>query len=346
VPDASDAVAALQRIAYLLEERLEPPYRVRAFRGAAASLQRAGVDEVARLHAAGRLTDLAGIGEKTAKVVDEALRGEVPGYLSRLEDERPDPANLPGAALRARLRGDCHSHSDWSDGGSPIREMAQAARVLGHEYLVLTDHSPRLTVAHGLDRGRLEEQLEVVAAVNEEMASDGGPAFRLLTGIEVDINEDGTLDQDDDLLARLDVVVASVHSKLRMDPAPMTRRMCVALANPHVDILGHCTGRMVVGKGRPESQFDSDLVFEAARTFDKAVEINCRPERLDPPKRLLRQLVDSGVKLSIDTDAHAPGQLEWQPHGCARAEEVGVDPTLVVNTWAADDLLAWAASHG
>jgi putative hydrolase len=345
MPDATDAVAALERIAYLLEERLEPPYRVRAFRGAAASLKRAGTEEVARLHAAGRLTELAGIGEKTAKVVDEAIRGEVPGYLSKLEEERPATGNRPGAALRARLRGDCHSHSDWSDGGSPIREMAAAARALGHEYLVLTDHSPRLTVAHGLDRARLEEQLEVVAAVNEEVAADGGPAFRLLTGIEVDINEDGTLDQDDDLLARLDVVVASVHSKLRMEEPAMTRRMCIALASPHVDILGHCTGRMVTGKGRPESTFDAELVFEAARTFDKAVEINCRPERLDPPKRLLRLLVEGGVKLSIDTDAHAPGQLEWQPLGCARAEEVGVDPELVVNTRPAEDLLAWAASH-
>ena len=346
MPGITDAVTALERIAYLLEERLEPPYRVKAFRGAAASLRRVGPEEAARLHAAGRLTDLAGIGEKTAKVVDEAMRGEVPGYLSRLEDERPDPAALPGAALRARLRGDCHSHSDWSDGGSPIREMAAAARALGHDYLVLTDHSPRLTVAHGLDRGRLEEQLEVVAAVNEEVAADGGPPFRLLTGIEVDINEDGSLDQDDDLLARLDVVVASVHSKLRMEAPAMTRRMCIALASPHVDILGHCTGRYVTGKGRPESEFDAELVFEAARTFDKAVEINCRPERLDPPKRLLRLLVEREVKLSIDTDAHAPGQLEWQPLGCARAEEAGVDPALVVNTRTADDLLAWAASHG
>jgi len=345
VPDVADAVAALERIAYLLEERLEPPYRVRAFRGAAASLKRAGPEEVARLHAAGQLTDLAGIGEKTAKVVEEAFRGEVPGYLSRLEDERPDPSSLPGAALRARLRGDCHSHSDWSDGGSPIREMAAAARAVGHEYLVLTDHSPRLTVAHGLDRGRLEEQLDVVAEVNAEVEADSGRPFRLLTGIEVDINEDGTLDQDDDLLARLDVVVASVHSKLRMEAPAMTRRMCVALANPHTDILGHCTGRMVAGKGRPESTFDHELVFEAARSFDKAVEVNCRPERLDPPKRLLRMLVAGGVKLSIDTDAHAPGQLEWQPLGCARAEEAGADPDLIVNTWEADALLAWAGSH-
>jgi len=345
MPDANDAAAALERIAYLLEEALEPAYRVKAFRGAAATLRRTGVDDVARLHAAGNLTDLAGVGDTTARVVDEVLRGQAPAYLSRLEDDRPDPATRPGAALRARLRGDCHSHSDWSDGGSPIREMAAAARDLGHEYLVLTDHSPRLTVAHGLNRERLEEQLEVVAEVNAEVTDDGGPPFRLLSGIEVDIYEDGTLDQDDDLLARLDLVVASAHSKLRMEAPAMTRRLCVALANPHMDVLGHCTGRMVVGKGRPESTFDAELVFQAARTFDKAVEINCRPERLDPPRRLLRMLVDGAVKVSIDTDAHAPGQLEWQLLGCARAEETGVDPALIVNTWVADDLLAWTASH-
>ncbi len=345
MPGVPDAVAALERIAYLLEERLEPPYRVRAFRGAAASLRRAGPDEVLRLHAKARLTDLAGIGDKTSAVVDEALRGEVPLYLARLEAERPDPANRPGSALRAKLRGDCHSHSDWSDGGSPIREMAAAARAIGHEYLVLTDHSPRLTVAHGLDRGRLEEQLQVVAAVNEEVAADGGPPFRLLTGIEVDINDDGSLDQDDDLLGRLDVVVASVHSKLRMEAPAMTRRMCVALANPHVDILGHCTGRYVTGKGRPESEFDAELVFEAARSFDKAVEINCRPERLDPPKRLLRLAVEAGCLTSIDTDAHAPGQLDWQANGCERAARCGVDPAMIVNTWSEADLLAWTADH-
>src|SRR5206468_2935926 len=114
---------------------------------------------------------------------------------------------------------------------------------------------------------------------------------------------DGSLDQEEELLASLDVVVGSVHSKLRMDADGMTRRMVSALASPHVDILGHCTGRIVVGRGRPESQFNEDLVFEACRQFDKAVEINCRPERLDPPRRLLRKAIDAGCKFAIDTDA-------------------------------------------
>jgi putative hydrolase len=169
--------------------------------------------------------------------------------------------------------------------------------------------------------------------------------FRILTGIEVDINEDGTLDQDDNLLAQLDVVVASVHSKLRMDERAMTARMVAAVADPNVDILGHCTGRLLAGRGRPESSFDAEIVFAACAQFGTCVEINCRPERLDPPKRLLRLAVESGCNVSIDTDAHAPGQLNWQRYGCARAEECDVPVTSIVNTWAADDLLAWTQSH-
>ena len=180
--------------------------------------------------------------------------------------------------------------------------------------------------------------LDLVERINSELAP-----FRYLTGIEVDILEDGRLDQDDDLLARLDVVVASVHSKLRAPSEAMTRRMVTAIANPHVDVLGHCTGRLVVGRGRPESEFESDLVIEACRQFDVALEINSRPERLDPPRRILRDAVDAGILLAIDTDAHAPGQLEWQPYGVQRAVECGADPARIVTTWSADDLLAWAS---
>ena len=219
--------------------------------------------------------------------------------------------------------------------------MARKAAEIGHEYLALTDHSPKVRVAHGLDAARLRKQLDVVAELNEELAP-----FRILTGIEVDILEDGALDQDDDLLATLDVVVASVHSKLAMESRAMTQRMITALASPHVDILGHCTGRMVLGKGRAESEFDHELVFAAAAHLDKAVEINCRPERLDPPMRLLRMVVDAGCKVSIDSDAHAVGQLEWQPYGCARAADAGVPVEHIVNTWPAADLLSWTASHG
>ena len=337
-----DPVAALRRIAYLLERERERTYRVRAYRTAAAVVSALPEGELERRARAGSLQDLPGIGEKTERVIVEAVNGEVPSYLRMLEEAPSAVPTLTGdaAELRAALRGDCHTHSDWSDGGSPIEEMAEAARDLGHAWTVLTDHSPRLTVAKGLSPERLRRQLDVVAEVNARLAP-----FRLLTGIEVDINEDGTLDQEEELLAGLDLVVASVHSKLRMDRESMTRRMLLAVANPHVDVLGHCTGRLVVGRGRPESEFDADLVFTACLRFDKAVEVNSRPERLDPPRRLLTKALEMGCKLAIDTDAHAPGQLEWQPYGCERAAECGAPPERVINTWDQGRLLAWAAEH-
>jgi putative hydrolase len=352
-----DPITALKRIAYLLERELEPSYRVKAYRKAAAIISELPDGELERRVRTGTLQDLPGIGEKTERVIVEAAQGEIPSYLRTLEEA---PSAVPalsgeGLALRQALQGDCHTHSNWSDGGSPIEEMAEAARDLGHAWTVLTDHSPRLTVAKGLSPERLRQQLKVVAEVNERLASGGTPGpgapFRLLTGIEVDINVDGTLDQEEDLLAQLDLVVASVHSKLRMDRESMTRRMLLAVANPHVDVLGHCTGRMVMargggsGKGRPESEFDADLVFAACLRFDKALEVNSRPERLDPPRRLLTRALEMGCKLAIDTDAHAPGQLEWQPYGCERAAECGASAEFVINTWDGARLLAWAAEH-
>jgi histidinol phosphatase-like PHP family hydrolase len=334
-----DPVEALEETATLLERGRAATYKVQAFRRAADTVRELPPDKLEGLAAQGRLRDLPGVGSSTAGVIEQALAGDVPEYLARLRAEDAPDAG-PGAPIRAALRGDLHLHSDWSDGGSAIEHMARHAAELGHEYMALTDHSPSLKVANGLTADRLRQQLELVAELNEELAP-----FRILTGIEVDILEDGTLDQDDDLLAELDVVVASVHSKLRMPAQPMTDRMVAALASPLTDILGHCTGRMVLGRGRPESQFDSQLVFGAAAHFDKAIEVNCRPERLDPPMRLLKEVVDAGCKVSIDSDAHAPGQLEWQPYGCARAAEATVPLERIVNTWEREDLLAWTTSH-
>ncbi|BBG00545.1 MULTISPECIES: PHP domain-containing protein [Pseudonocardia] len=340
-----DAVADLRRIAFLLERAGESTYRVRAFRTAAAALRGRDPDELRRLHASGGLTELRGVGEVTARCVGESVSGEEPVYLRRLEDAvaRADADGVPLAdaaqRLRESLRGDCHSHTDASDGGSPLAEMAETAIGLGHDYLVVTDHSPRLTVANGLSAERLRHQLDDVAALNERIGATGS-GFRVLTGIEVDILDDGGLDQSEELLARLDVVVASVHSKLRMPRAEMTERMLAAVANPHVDVLGHCTGRMVTGRRkRPESEFDAPRVFDACAEHGVAVEINSRPERLDPPKRLLRLAVEAGCDFTIDTDAHAPGQLDWLDHGCARAVACGVPPERVRNTRDAAGLL-------
>jgi putative hydrolase len=335
VTETRDAVADLRRIAFLLERAHESTYRVRAFRTAAAVLRRRDPDEIARLVRTGELVRLKGVGEVTAKCVAESVRGEPPAYLLKLEAIEPSPLDTAAEALLAAIRGDCHSHTDASDGGSPLREMVETAQALGHDYLVITDHSPRLTVANGLSADRLRAQLDDIAELNAELTG-----FRVLTGIEVDINEDGSLDQDEDLLARLDVVVASVHSKLRMPRAEMTERMLTAIDNPHVDVLGHCTGRMVTGtRKRPESQFDAESVFAACAERGVAVEVNSRPERLDPPRRLLRMAFEAGCHFTIDTDAHAPGQLDWLRNGCERAAECEVPAERIMNTWPVERLL-------
>ncbi|MEJ7794562.1 MAG: PHP domain-containing protein [Nocardioides sp.] len=334
-------VAALRRIAFLMERGREESRRIEAFRSAAATILPLPADEVAARVEAGTLTELPGIGPSTGVVIADAVRGTLPERLAKLEAQHAGPLVPGGRDLRAALRGDLHSHSTWSDGGSPIEEMAFSAIELGHDYLVLTDHSPRLRVANGLSPDRLTKQLRVVEAVNDHL----GGSFTLLKGIEVDILDDGSLDQTDELLAQLDLRVASVHSKLRMDADAMTRRMVGAVRNPFTNVLGHCTGRLVTGNRgtRPSSEFDALAVFTACVEHDVAVEINSRPERRDPPTKLLELARDLGCLFSIDSDAHAPGQLDMLDYGCARAEDAGIEPNRIVNTWPRERLLEWAS---
>ncbi|WP_188828290.1 PHP domain-containing protein [Nocardia camponoti] len=332
-----DPVAALREIGFWLERGRAETHRVKAYRKAADIVQGLSDAELLSHTQACSWRSLAGIGPKTAAVIEQAVAGAVPDYLVELRSAATAIAPA-GDALRGVLRGDLHTHSNWSDGGSPIEEMMRTAAMLGHEYCALTDHSPRLTVANGLSRDRLLRQLDVVAELNAELAP-----FRILTGIEVDILDDGTLDQDADLLEQLDIVVASVHSKLRADSETMTKRMVYAVANPNVDILGHMTGRLVEGSRgtRPESSFDAEVVLEACRRFSTAVEINSRPERRDPPGRLIDLAVEMDCYFSIDTDAHAPGQLAWQGYGCERALAHGVVAERVIDTWEVERLLEW-----
>ena len=323
---------ALNEIATLLERERSSRYKSKAFRTAADAI--AGLSDE-DLRDAAALRRRKGIGESTFAVISEALEGRVPGYLV---DLRERAGVQRSSTLRGMLRGDLHSHSDWSDGLTSIDLMVEAARTLGHEYLALTDHSPRLRVANGLSPERLRAQLDIVKG----MSGDG---FTLLSGIEVDILEAGGLDQEPDLLDELDVVVASAHSKLRMDRGPMTRRLVAAVSDPRVDVLGHVTGRLVEGSRgtRPPSSIDARAVFEACAANGVAVEINSRPERQDPPDEMIAIALELGCLFSIDSDAHAPGQLSLLDYGAERAERAGVPPERVVTTWPLERLREWTS---
>lgn len=332
-----DVVRALQRVAQRLERRGESRYRSQAYRRAAEVVHGLPEAEWRARASEGRFRDLPGIGGSTAEVISAVLAGQVPAVLAELDGDVPGGTEA-GRALRAAIRGDLHAHTEASDGVAPLADMAVAAVEAGHEYLAITDHSPRLTIANGLSPERLRAQRAQIDAANEVLAP-----FRLLRGIEVDVLDDGTLDQEAELLGELDVVVASVHSRLRMEADAMTRRMVAAVEQPWTDVLGHCTGRKVRGRERPQSTFDAAAVFAACAARQVAVEVNCQPERQDPPDDLIALAIEAGCLFSVDTDAHAPGELGWLEQGCERLAAHGVDPDRVVNTWPVERLLAWTS---
>lgn len=342
-----DASAALDEIALLLERELANPFKARAFRRAAAVIEPLSAAELAAWIADGRLKRAKGIGDTSYAVIVEAFEGRVPAYLAELRGKVGAAGAAGGESespVRRALRGDLHSHTDWSDGTTSLQTMARAARDVGLEYLVVTDHSPSLRVANGLSAERLATQLELVEALDGSHADGAGLGIRLLPGIEVDILSDGTLDQSPEMLGRLAVVVGSVHSKLRMAREEMTARMLRAVADPRLNVLGHCTGRLVRGNRgtRPQSEFDAAAVFAACAEHGVAVEINSRPEREDPPDELIALALDAGCLFSIDSDAHAPGHFAFLELGARRAEQSGVPAERIVNTWPVERLLEWS----
>ncbi|HEY8552642.1 MAG TPA: PHP domain-containing protein [Thermaerobacter sp.] len=252
-----------------------------------------------------------------------------------------EAGRLPELVTVAHLRGDLHVHSRWSDGAASIAEMAAAARARGYRYLAICDHSRSLKVAHGLEIGELEAQWAEIDALNAALAEEGAD-FRILKGAEVDILKDGRLDYPDEILARLDVVVASVHTHLQLDRQAMTERLLAAVEHPHVDIIAHPTGRRL--GLRDPYEVDLEVVIQAATRTGTALEINASPERLDLPATWARRAAEAGAWLVIDTDAHAADQLGQVELGVKVARRAWIGPGQVLNGLAPDALLRWLAA--
>jgi DNA polymerase (family 10) len=240
---------------------------------------------------------------------------------------------LPRLVERGDLRGDLHDHTEWSDGHHPLERLVEAAESRGYEYVIVSDHSRSLTIAQGLSVERLRQQRAEIRAVQARHR------IRILAGTECDILQDGALDFPDEVLAELDVVVASVHSRFKQDRATMTARIVRALANPHMDILGHPTGRRL--GSRDPYDVDLDAVFAAARMHGKAVEINSSPERLDLNDLHARRAAEAGVLLSISTDTHYLSELDNVDLGVAVARRAWLGRDQILNTRPLDALLAW-----
>ena len=322
--DAIAAAQVLSEIGYLLRQQEKERYRARAFAAASWSLALQRPDLQA-LEQADALTSLEGVGEGIARVLSELVKTGESRYLNRLREQMNQQARGNETNLDyADYKGDIHSHTTWSDGRATMLEMAEAAQALGYSYLGITDHSPRITVVHGLDAERLVAQSREMAEVQKQVDS-----LSLLQGIEVDILEDGALDLPDAVLEILDIVIASPHVKLRQDPAVTTERMLRAVAHPHVDVIGHPTGRRP--GSREGATYDFEAVFEEAAKHGVALEIDCDPARMDLSPEMARLALDLGCDFVVDADAHAPAEFAYVPMGLWMARRAGIPQDRIRN---------------
>jgi len=335
VVDAIAASQVLSEIGYLLRQDPDEKFRAKAFSGAAWSLAVERPD-LESLHRTNELTSLEGVGAGIGKVLAEVIETGHSRYLDRLREQMKQPAREDETVLDfSRYRGDIHSHSKWSDGKATMLEMARGAEAMGYSYLGVTDHSPRIKVVNGLDANRLLEQSREMAEVQAQVAG-----VALLQGIEVDILEDGTLDLPDMVLELLDVVIASPHVKLRQEPAAMTERMLRAVSHPHVDVIGHPTGRRP--GSREGASYDFEAVFKEAARNNVALEIDCDPARMDLSPEMARLALDLGCSFSLDADAHAPAEFAYVPMGMWMARRAGIPEDRILNFKALEDLTPFA----
>jgi putative hydrolase len=322
--DAIEAAQVLSEIGYLLRQDPEEKFRAKAFSMAAWSLAIERPDLLG-LHSRNELTSLEGVGAGIAKVLAEVLETGTSRYLDRLREQLKQPARDDESVLHfADYKGDIHSHSKWSDGRATMLEMARGAEALGYRYLGVTDHSPRIKVVNGLDANRLLAQSKEMAEVQAQV-----PGVALLQGIEVDILEDGSLDLPDMVLELLDVVIASPHVKLRQEPGAMTERMLRAVSHPHVDVIGHPTGRRP--GSREGATYDYELVFQEAARHHVALEIDCDPARMDLSPEMARLALECGCHFSLDADAHAPAEFAYVPMGMWMARRAGIPEEKILN---------------
>jgi putative hydrolase len=329
--DAIGAAQALSEIGYLLRQKPEEVFRAKAFSAAAWSIAISRPD-VEALHKANNLSSIEGVGAGIAKVLTELVETGPSRYLERLQTDMGQPARDDETHLDlSAYQGDIHSHTNWSDGKATMLEMARGADALGYKYLAITDHSPRIKVVNGLDAERLLAQSRELAEVQSQVEG-----LTLLQGIEVDILEDGALDLPDLVLELLDVVVASPHVKLRQEPAAMTERMLRAVSHPHVDIVGHPTGRRP--GSREGATYDFEAVFKEAARHGVALEIDCDPARMDLSPEMARLAFECGCTFSLDADAHMPAELAYVPMAAWMARRAGIPQGRILNFLDVDEL--------